>query len=409
MMCPSNSIVMLIRVQIESSTNLEVHISSFDDKSALSTTHVAVILKLKRALNSFAVEQQLEKYRYLGGGHLTENELRTISKILPETKHQSIDIPLSYFVPKSKSLVLASNPTGTTENDLDHGYSTLLAQLGEICTSRASSASFLALDECDYSQVIPYWCFVQVIRSSGVVVIKAKHPAGTEAAQQVIQRTREMVMGLCHKTNQILLLEDLYKTRSACNNLLIADEVAAENKEEMGIKSAVPTFACPVQYRKTMDVNIRCTPRQAIESLISSTLHNFLVSNRRWVFVYKDEDNRIYYMQLTEHSHTIELCVHGLNIPGASITTQLVCLLKKQLLLLPLNTLSSVLTKNPYFALLPSDVKFLREFDGEMAKLDGGYDSCSVESKRLYELPSYIQDPLLVLLLFRRNITGSTL
>lgn len=387
-----------------SSTALEVHISTFDDKQKLPQMHLAVLTKLKKTLNSFAVEQQLEKYRYLGS-NLSEDDLRMISKILPQTKHQSAEVPLDFFVGKTKSVVIASNPTGTTENDLDHGYSTLLAQLEEICTLKASSNSFLALKECDSIQVIQYWCFVHVIRPSGVVVIKAFHPAGDEAGQAVIDQTRNMVINICHKTNQILLLEDLYKTRSACDLLIAQDEQAVTNSEA----TAGGIFACPLQYRERMEVNSRCTPRQAVESLISSTLHNFLLSNRRWMFAYKDEDNRIYYLRLVEDEHTIDLCVYGLDIPGPSITKQLVSLLKRQLLVLPLNTISSVLTKNPYFALLPSDILFLREFNDEMVKLDVDYDSSSAKSTRSYALPSYIQDPLLVLLLFRRNITGSTL
>lgn len=295
-------------------------------------------------------------------------------------------------------MVPASNPTGSCESDLDHGYSTLITQLQAICTLRASNNTFLLLEEDEAPRaVIPYWCFVQVSRSFGSAAITVCHPLGDEAGQTVIERARDVVISLCHSTNQSLLLEDLYKTRSACN-LLIADDSGSD-----------AFFSCPMQHRETMDLNIRCTPRQAIDSLISSTLHNFLVSNRRQMFVYRDEDQNVFYMNLSEQEHSVQLSVYGLTTPGPSIVDQLVALLQKNMLMLPLNAISSLLTKNPWYALLPQDVMFLRNFHIHMSNFDSDYGNKPAKSTRTYSLPPYIHDPLVILLLFRRNITGSTL
>ena len=361
--------------------------------------HFAAILKLRRALTSFTVDQQLEKYRFMGDS-LSKDDLRNIAEILPQTSHLSIDVPLSFFDAKVNAVVTAS------DHDLDHAYSILLAQLKDCCALRASTTSFLALHDSNM-RVIPYWCFIHVVKSLGIIVIKACHPSGDVFAREVIEQARAMVVTISHRTNQILLLEDLYKTRTASSLLVPEDPIDILDEEDtVGVSTVC--YRCEIQHRVVLDLNSRCTPNQAIETLTSSTLHNFLVSNRRRVFIYKDEDHNIFYMDLIEGSNAIELIVRGLCTPGPSITVQLVCLLQKNMLVLPLNALSAVMTKNPFFALLPTDLTFLRGFGEKMAKFDSDYDRSSAKSRRIYEVPSCIADPLGMLLLFRRNITGST-
>ena len=381
------------------STSLEAQISVFDSEKNLPPMHLAAILKLRRALTSFTVDQRLEKYRFMGDS-LSKDDLRNIAEILPQTNHLSIDVSLSFYDAKANAIVTAS------DHDLDHAYSILFAQLNEFCALRASTTSFLALNDSNM-RVIPFWCFIQVVKSLGIIVIKACHPSGDVSAREVMERARAMVVSICHRTNQLLLLEDLYKTRSASSLLVPDDPIDIVDEEDTEIVSSV-CFSCPIQYREMLDLNSRCTPNQAIETLMSSTLHNFLVSNRRRMFIYKDEDHNVFYMDLIEHSNAIELIVRGLCTPGPSITEQLVCLLQKNMLVLPLNALSAVLTKNPFFALLPTDLTFLRGFGEKMANFDGDYDRSSAKSRRIYGVPSRIADPLGMLLLFRRNITGST-
>lgn len=337
------------------STTLGAHISTLDKPKVLPHMHLAVISKLKKSLNSFAVDQQLEKFRFFGES-LSQEDLQNIERMIPLTKHLSVEVPLSFFVAKTKCMVPAMNPTGSTENDLEHGYLSLLTQLESSCTLRASSTSFLALEDAASSQVIPYWCFVQVARSLGIIVIKVSHPSGVDAARMAIEQAESLVISTCHKTNQLLLLEDLYKTKLACSLLIAEDGASTKHEYSTDSNSAVePVFCCPIQYFCKMDLNSRCTPRQAIDSLISSTLQNFLLTNRRRMFVYKDEDTNIFYMTLSENEHTVELAVYGLSNPGPSITEQLLCLLQKNMLMLSLNAISSVLMKNPYYALLQEE------------------------------------------------------
>ena len=337
------------------STTLGAHISILDKTKALPPIHLAVISKLKKSLNSFAIDQQLEKLRFFGES-LSQEDLQNVARMIPLTKHLSAEVPLSFFVSKTKCMVSATNPTGSTENDLEHAYLSLLTQLEMNCTLRASSTSFLALEGTVTSQVIPYWCFVQVVRSLGIIVIKVSHPSGVNAAKMAIEKAKTLISLTCHHTNQLLLLEDLYKTKSACSLLIAEDDGSLRHQDSIDLKSATePVFCCPIQYFCKMDLSSRCTPRQAIDSLISSTLQNFLLTNRRRMFVYKDEDSNIFYMDLSENEHTVELSVYGLSNPGPSITEQLLCLLQKNMLMLSLNVISSLLMKNPYYALLEEE------------------------------------------------------
>ena len=398
---------------LKSSTILEAQVTVFNNKRHLPPMHQSVISRLRKVLNSFAVEQSLEKYRYCGDS-LSEDDFKDIITILPQTKHHSFNIPLNFYVSKCNCLVSASNPTGSTENDLDHAYSKLYTEL-ESCASRSSNNSFLIMKEHVPFKVFPFWCFAHVNRQSGIITITVYHPSGDEAASAVGEETCELVNRICHKTNQLLLLENLHRTKSASVLLIVEEQTSMmdDDSREAGCvqetkQDSNAIFSCPVQYQKLMALNHRCAPRQAIDSL-STTLQNFLLSNRRGIFVYKDESENIFYMKLIEHQHSIELCVFGLSHPGPSITKQLVCLLQKNILSLGLNAISSLLTKNQYYNLLPADVSFLRDFSDHMGKLDADNTDIVAKSRRVtYALPSHIRDPLVILLLFRRNITGST-
>ena len=132
------------------------------------------------------------------------------------------------------------------------------------------------------------------------------------------------------------------------------------------------------------------------------------------MFVYKDEHDKIFYMKfqldkLPNADDAIELLVYGVNNPGPSITEQLVSLLQRKLLTLTLDALSSLLTKNPWFNLLDSDVTFIRCFASAHDKLsETGISTNSTDCARTYVLPSHVNDPLIMMLMFRQNICGST-
>lgn len=91
-----------------------------------------------------------------------------------------------------------------------------------------------------------------------------------------------------------------------------------------------------------------------------------------------------------EPDGTIDLLVYGIQKPGPSITTQLAQLLRRRLLLIAVDMLSSVLTKNPHFHWKWADLKFIRNFTSD--------DVLSEDQIMEYEFPQYPADPGMVLL-----------
>lgn len=103
----------------------------------------------------------------------------------------------------------------------------------------------------------------------------------------------------------------------------------------------------------------------------------------------------------------MELLVHGIHSPGPSVTKQLKALLQKRLLLIAVEMLSSVLTKNPHFRVTRADLDFLRTYDDEWASLDKEREQ-SKNYECVFAFPDIVNDPCMVLLMLRQDLCGST-
>ena len=384
---------------IKKSATLSAQVSVFESSGTkLPQSHAAVVSKLQSALNSFSSEQTLEKYRYLGRG-LTEEDFKVVMRNVVGARHRSLEIPLTFFISRSNTLIAASTPSGSKQ-DLDHAFTVLMNQLEKsVSTVRASQESFLVLDEEASRDVLPYWCFIQIRRETGLVIVRVYHPLGDVAAEKKAQATRVLVEQTCDRTNQLLLLDSLYTTKNA-SPLLISEEEEQTDKDEESAR-----YSCPVKYTTTIPLHRRCAPNQAILALETTILQNFIISNRRGPFVYKDEENNVFYLKLNSYKsgademeqnpHIIELLVYGCNAPGPSITDQLVCLLRRKLLTITLDALSSLLKKNPWFNLLASDLAFINGFGSALSRLD--HESSLAPARREYILPPNVKDPLLLM------------
>jgi len=105
----------------------------------------------------------------------------------------------------------------------------------------------------------------------------------------------------------------------------------------------------------------------------------------------------------------IDLLVYGIHEPGSSITCLLPLLLKKRLLLIAVDMLSAVLTKNPHFHWKRADLNFIRHFEDEWRVLDESYDAESGEQIVDYQFPQSANSNLdvgIILLYFRQNLCG---
>jgi hypothetical protein len=187
-------------------------------------------------------------------------------------------------------------------------------------------------------------------------------------------------------------------------------------ESEQGTEKFVPgIFRCPIVFRKLFGLYHRAAtnPGQVARTLEATVLHNFAVSNRSGIFVYKDETGAIFYMKIEPRGSGIdsdghvELLVYGVKKPGPSVTEQLRVLLQRRLLLIGVDMLSSVLTKNPHFKWKQADFLFLRSFDSEWRKLESK-ETDENDYCYYYRFPDGVYDPCMFLLLFRQNLCGST-
>jgi hypothetical protein len=211
----------------------------------------------------------------------------------------------------------------------------------------------------------------------------------------------------------------MHRHRTA-SELLIPNE---NNQEDASVLSDLnesnPSFSpgifcCPVVFRTSFDLYHRAAtnPGQAARSLEATVLHSFAVSNRSGIFVYKDETEAIFYMKIEPRGAVIdaegqvELLVFGVHEPGPSITEQLRVLLQRRLLLIGVDMLSSVLTKNPHFKWKQADFEFLRSFNNEWQMLAD--DTVEKPKLQIYEFPASVTDHCMVLIMFRQNLCGST-
>ncbi len=215
-----------------------------------------------------------------------------------------------------------------------------------------------------------------------------------------------------------VFFSSMHRTRTVSKLLIpkLAHPMGDTESETSGTEKFAPgTFSCPIVFRKVFGLFHRAAtnPGQVARTLEATVLHNFAVSNRPGIFVYKDESGAIFYMKIEprgsgiDSDGQVELLVYGVKKPGPSVTEQLRVLLQRRLLSIGVDMLSSVLTKNPHFKWKQADFMFLRSFYDEWRELE---DEDTEEKNRCYyyKFPDGVYDPCMICLLFRQNLCGST-
>jgi len=268
---------------------------------------------------------------------------------------------------------------------------------------------------------LQFWCLLKLQRSNGTISSQIYHPDGEEVAMHVMAHIHSVLCSYINLVNQQLLLRSMHRTRTV-SELLIPKStqqsvgpVDTETERSTSDKFAPGIFQCPIVFHKLFGLYHRAAtnPGQVARSLEATVLHNFAVSNRSGIFVYKDETGAIFYMKIEprgsgiDSNGQVELLVYGVKKPGPSITEQLRVLLQRRILLIGVDMLSSVLTKNPHFKWKQADFLFLRSFDSELKKLENPKGD-EKNGSYYYKFPDKVYDPCMVLLYFRLNLCGTT-
>jgi hypothetical protein len=169
------------------------------------------------------------------------------------------------------------------------------------------------------------WCYVKVPSITGPIEVQVFSSSGLQEAERLGTVVNRIVNQCQFRVNQELLLKSLHGTRIA-NDLLFLGKSSDEEcmSREVCLNSGgfpFPAchFRCPTVFETSFLLNHRCPVSQVIMSLESTILSNFGVSNRPGIFVYKDEYDRIFYLELTpkkNDSSALTLLVHGIHSAG---------------------------------------------------------------------------------------------
>ena len=313
-------------------------VSNFGVNDVLSPHHLEAVERLERSLNAFASERILDQLRFKGRT-LAQYDFDLIQQNIQATHNLTMEVPCEFFVARAKALVSANNPSGS-ESDINYCFEVLLKMLNKSAlTIAAREDAFLLLVDNEIG-VLPYWCFAELDQSNGTIRLFVHHPLGREYAQDILTKAEHLAKGIVKRTNQQLLLDAAHKTKSGSDLLLGANA----------------PFACPCQFTAKMPLNRRVLPQQAVSQLEALPMvANFILSNHESIFIYKEVSGSIFYMQLgwvkldesdeefNHSSHQISLQVYGIDVPGHSIKIELVRMLRRKMMNLPLDALGSVL------------------------------------------------------------------
>lgn len=402
------------------------------DPTELQSAHLNAALELAALLNAYVAELTLEKIRRFGS-NLEDSDIRQAKSCLGRARNIiSSTMDIFFYAARINAMVAASEPEGNII-EVDEGFTLLISELkaseAVVLRGYTSGTSFLLETIDEVNDALVYWCFLRVHGALGVITIEIHHPDGPGQASELLDFVVDFISVSCHRVNQLLLLRRLHSSRSA-SRLLISPNLTTPQSETVSEKLVDDrlfcdgVFSCPIVYQTSFDLFHRCAanPAKIARTLEATVLHIFAISNRRELFVYKDESGAIFYLGLATREGVtevesnagnvgeglIELLVYGIEDPGPSITQQLKRLLQKRLLLIAVDMLSSVLTKNPHYHWRQPDISFIRSFQSHWDDLDDSKPPHAYSKRRRYALPLEAYDPGMIIILFRQNLCGST-
>jgi hypothetical protein len=409
--------------KIPYSLSLFIAVFKSDVYGRNSTVHQSVTTKLVSTLNSFVAEQTLEQL-LIEKVQMGNIDTEAVKLCLMEAENVvTVKVPLQFYRPNTDSMVDTTDSFGLKEGLQPCFYllGSFLVEQQVMQIEESSEGEFFAVDTSSHG-----WCWIAVPEKIGPVLIYVFHHHGLQVADRVARQAAKVVSDECHRVNQFLLLETMQKSRTASDLLLVPDTTTSSiesdasehihNEETVDNITVLPAghFQCDITHQAFYKLNRRFLPSKALHDLEYSVLHSFAVSNRRGIFVYKDEQQHIFYMKfeprenrMDPSKHGIAFFVYGIKPAGASITKQLDCLIKKKLMTLCVETISTELTKSQHFDLSQSDIEFIKSFEETWRSLENEVSS-SQSHEEFYEYPLLVYDPVLVLLCFRQNISGST-
>ncbi|KAL9655024.1 hypothetical protein ABK040_008808 [Willaertia magna] len=312
---------------------------------------------------------------------------------------------------------------------------------------------------------IPYWIIAKTENKKSLsILFYSPVTLTTKQANDVVSLLRKGVSVVCKRVNTLLLLSNLHDTR-ICSSLLLPprdkdkktslSEISPLDKrflrkdnDKSSDKFDEGTFACKKIHEITFPLHSRLTTTMAINHLNQAVFNPFIVVNRSEMFIYKERNGRVFYLQLVDacknqeqkitsetkspNSDTasqsseqeldktklkeysislssmgqylyaeldigrkvsaITLEVYGVYKPSNEITAQLRKLIEGKLSSLTMNIISNLLLRNRQFKLTIDDLDFIKPF------IQRPHRTVFIN------IPKFVGNRLLLMLFIRNNL-----
>jgi len=381
----------------------------------------SVAIELDVALKSYIAEQTLERFRAMGKS-IRDVDLEVVLQCLRKAREVLVSFFDVHFYVADVDKVVPAGSSTESETEIERCFSLLLRELesSHIFNLRPiGDDCFCLTPPNEDGDNLAYWSFITIKKSLGVVTAEVYHPEGLRKASSILNEVQSFIISTTHRTNQLLLLQNLHRTRVASSYLIQPQRQNQKDTMTLSSEKNSPFeeghFSCPIVFEESYSLFHRCSVANVIASVVSTTLHSFAVSNRSRLFVYKDESMGIFYLSFEEvatdeNEHKqVKFLVFGIQQPGPSVTVQLSRLLQRKILTLEADAWSAVLTKNPHFSWKAADIEFLKTFRSRWSQLDeDGNEKKVTKTGYWFKLPHSAYDPLVILMYLRQNLCGST-
>lgn len=381
-------------------------------------SHASIGRDLTRLLDAYVAEQTLQRL-LATSANIGDEDLRLARQCLRKARYVAAwNQEVLFYSGRSDDLIPASATTAM-DSSLDDLLQMLVNELSAHPFSNFrmfAPGQLFSLETERDSGYLSFWCFIAV--KSTNISVEILHPGGQSLTESTMRRVRQIVDQSLFRVNQRLLLLRLHENRTASKLLVAPDDQSATPAVQLSRRNAKypeGMFECETVHSSRLVLFHRCAtnPEQIARNLEATVLHIFAVSNRRKVFVYKHESGSIFYMQLLhfgggqDADGELELRIQGVDKLPSSVPEQLTRMLKKRLMTIATEQLSSVLSQNPSYSWKSEDIEYVWSFREQWMSLEPHYDSSKAQV-RLYAIPEGVSDLGMVLLYFRQNICGSS-
>lgn len=183
-----------------------------------------------------------------------------------------------------------------------------------------------------------------------------------QAALATIALVQDALYATVRRVNQITLLNSLHVSRVASPALIPPCETDNVHRSASSAgKFPAGSLSCPCVLTHDIPLHVRLGSAAALETLSDTALHPFTITNRRYVFVIQQQSGSVFYLRIcAARDDILRLEVFGVDPPDDEIREELPRLVRTKVASATINILSSLLSRNAQFRMLPDDLSLVR-------------------------------------------------